>query len=151
REGRYLGLGIGCYIEGTGVGPFESAFVRIDPSGKVYVSSGACPQGQGMETIFSQVVADIWKVAPGDVVLSFADTAAIAIGFGTMASRSTVTASAAIHHASERLRDKVFTIAAGLLECAPADLELRDGGVGVAGVPGAVVTLARIARAATPG
>ena len=48
REGRYLGLGIGCYIEGTGVGPFEGAVVRIDPSGKIYASSGACPQGQGM-------------------------------------------------------------------------------------------------------
>jgi aerobic carbon-monoxide dehydrogenase large subunit len=58
RDGRYLGLGLGCYVEGTGVGPFESATVRIDPSGKVFVSSGACPQGQGMETIFAQVVAD---------------------------------------------------------------------------------------------
>src|SRR5579859_8020573 len=54
QQGRYLGLGIGCYIEGTGVGPFESAFVRIDPSGKIYVASGACPQGQGTEAIFSQ-------------------------------------------------------------------------------------------------
>jgi aerobic carbon-monoxide dehydrogenase large subunit len=151
REDRYLGLGIGCYIEGTGVGPFESAFVRIDPSGKVYVSCGASPQGQGMETIFSQVVADIWRVMPEDVVLTFADTAAIAIGFGTMASRSTVTASAAIHHASARLREKVFAIAANLLECAPADLELRDGGVGVVGVPGAAVSLAKVAQAARPG
>ncbi len=56
-EGRCLGLGIGCYIEGTGVGPFESAFVRIDPSGKIYVSCGAAPQGQGMESIFSQIVS----------------------------------------------------------------------------------------------
>src|SRR5271166_4262953 len=72
-EGRYLGLGIGCYIEGTGVGPFESAFVRIDPSGKIYVASGACPQGQGMETIFAQVAADIWKVVPEDVVIALAD------------------------------------------------------------------------------
>ena len=151
RAGRYLGLGIGFYIEGTGVGPFESAFVRIDPSGKVYVSCGAAPQGQGMETIFSQVVADVWQVAPEDVVLSFADTAAIAIGFGTMASRSTVTASAAIHHASARLRDKVFLIAAHLLECATADLELRDGGVGVVGVPGATVSLQKVAQAARPG
>ena len=119
-DGRYLGLGIGCYVEGTGVGPFESAMVRIDPSGKIYVSSGACPQGQGMETIFAQVVADAWSVAPEDVVMSLADTAAIAIGFGTIASRSTVTLSAAIHGASERLRDKVFAIAANLLECAPA-------------------------------
>ena len=155
-EGRYLGLGIGCYIEGTGVGPFESAFVRVDPSGKIYVSCGAAPQGQGMETIFSQVMADLWKIAPEDVVLTFADTAAIAIGFGTMASRSTVTASAAMHVASGRLRDKVFSIAAHLLECAPADLELRPGssgggGVGIAGVPGAEVSLAKVAQAARPG
>ena len=61
---RHLGLGIGCYIEGTGVGPFESAFVRVDRSGKIYVASGACPQGQGMETVFAQVAADIWKVTP---------------------------------------------------------------------------------------
>src|SRR5712671_1169707 len=118
HEGRYLGLGIGCYVEGTGVGPFESAMVRIDPSGKIFVSSGACPQGQGMETIFAQVVADAWCVDPADVVMSLADTAAIAIGFGTIASRSTVTLSAAIHGASERLRAKVFAIAANLLECA---------------------------------
>jgi aerobic carbon-monoxide dehydrogenase large subunit len=149
--GRYLGLGIGFYIEGTGVGPFESAFVRVDPSGKIYVSCGAAPQGQGMETIFSQVMADLWKVAPEDVVPTFADTAAIAIGFGTMASRSTVTASAAMHVASSRLRDKVFAIASHLLECAPADLELREGGVGVVGVPGAQVSLAGVAQAARPG
>ena len=151
RTGRYIGLGIGCYTEGTGVGPFESAFVRIDPSGKVYVSSGACPQGQGMETIFAQLVADLWRVAPDDVVVSLADTAAIAIGFGTMASRSTVTVSAALHHSSERLREKVFAIAGNLMECATVDLELRDGGVGIVGVPGAWVSLARVAQAAQPG
>jgi aerobic carbon-monoxide dehydrogenase large subunit len=150
-EGRHLGLGIGCYIEGTGVGPFEGAIVRIDPSGKVYASSGACPQGQGMETIFAQIVADAWKVTPEDVVVSLADTAAIPIGFGTMASRSTVTVSAALHHASQRLRDKAFAIAANMLECAPADLELRDGGVGVVGVPGTAISLARLAQAARPG
>jgi carbon-monoxide dehydrogenase large subunit len=101
------------------------------------------------------VAADLWKVPPEDVVIALADTAAIAIGFGTMASRSTVTLSAAMHHASERLREKVFAIAANLLECAPADLELRNGGVGVVGVPGGVpgatVSLARIAQAARPG
>src|SRR5436305_9611682 len=125
KAGRHLGLGIGCYIEGTGVGPFESAFVRIDPSGKIYVSSGACPQGQGMETIFAQVVADAWHVDPDDVVLTLADTAGIATGFGTIASRTTVTLSAAIHGASERLRAKVFALAANMLECSPGDLELR--------------------------
>jgi carbon-monoxide dehydrogenase large subunit len=151
QDGRHLGLGIGFYIEGTGVGPFESAFVRIDPSGQVFISGGAAPQGQGMETIFAQVAADLWKVSPDDVVVTLADTSAIAIGFGTMASRSTVTQSAALYHASERLREKVFAIAANILECAPADLELRDGGVGVVGVPGQTLSLARIARAAMPG
>jgi aerobic carbon-monoxide dehydrogenase large subunit len=151
REGRYLGLGIGCYIEGTGVGPFEGAIVRIDPTGKIYASSGACPQGQGMETIFAQIVADQWKVAPEDVVISLADTAVIPMGFGTMASRSTVTTSAAIHHASERLREKAFAIAAHLLECATGDLELRDGSVGIVGVPGSGVSFARLSQAARPG
>ena len=151
QEGRYLGLGVGCYVEGTGVGPFESATVRIDPSGKILVASGACPQGQGMETIFAQVVADSWRVAPDDVVISLADTAGIAIGFGTIASRTTVTLSAAIHGASERLRTKVFAIAANVLECAAADLELRQGGVGIVGVPGAELSLAKVAQAARPG
>ena len=154
-EGRCLGLGIGCYIEGTGVGPFEGAVVRIDPSGKIYASSGAAPQGQGMETIFAQIVADQWGVTPEDVVISLADTSVIPMGFGTMASRSTVTTSAAIHHASVRLREKAFAIAAHLLECATGDLELRDGGVGIVGVPGgapgAAVSFARLAQAARPG
>jgi aerobic carbon-monoxide dehydrogenase large subunit len=150
-EGRYLGFGIGCYVEGTGVGPFESALVRIDPSGKIYVASGACPQGQGMETIFSQVVADAWQVEPDNVVMALADTSAIAVGFGTIASRSTVTLSAAIHGATEKLRDKVFAIAANMLECAATDLELRRGHVGIVGVPGAEVSLAKIAAAARPG
>jgi carbon-monoxide dehydrogenase large subunit len=151
REGRHLGLGIGCYVEGTGVGPFESATVRIDPTGKIYIASGACPQGQGMETIFAQIAADAWGVDPEDVIVALADTAAIAIGFGTIASRSTVTGSAAIHYASGRLREKLFTLAAHLLECAPADLELRDGGVGIVGVPGAALSFAKLAQAARPG
>jgi len=151
KAGRHLGLGIGCYVEGTGVGPFESALVRIDPSGKIYVASGACPQGQGMETIFAQIVADTWKVDPDNVIVALADTSAIAIGFGTLASRSTVTLSAAIHYASVPLREKVFAIAANMLECSPGDLELRDGGVGLLGVPGVSVPLAKIAAAARPG
>ncbi|HEY1933426.1 MAG TPA: xanthine dehydrogenase family protein molybdopterin-binding subunit [Acetobacteraceae bacterium] len=150
-EGRYLGLGIGCYVEGTGVGPFETAFVRIDPSGRIYIAGGACPQGQGMETIFSQIAADLWKVTPDDVMITLADTAALAIGFGTVASRSTVLLSAAMHQASERLQKKVFAIAANILECAEADLELRAGGVGIVGVPGITLSLARIAAAARPG
>jgi aerobic carbon-monoxide dehydrogenase large subunit len=150
-DGRHLGLGLGCYVEGTGVGPFESALVRIDPSGKVYLCAGGCPQGQGMETIFAQVVADAWNVHPDDVIVTLADTAAISIGFGTLASRTTVTLSAAIHGASAKLRAKVFSVAANLLECATSDLELRNGRVGIVGIPGAEVTLAKVAQASRPG
>ena len=150
-RGRYLGLGLASYVEGMGVGPFESAIVRIEPTGAVFVTSGACPQGQGMETIFAQVVADAWSIKPEDAVIALADTSLIAIGFGTIASRSTVTLSAAIHYASERLRTKVFSIAAHMLECAPRDLELRGGKVGVLGAPGMEVTLAAVAQAARPG
>jgi aerobic carbon-monoxide dehydrogenase large subunit len=103
-----------------------------------------------METIFAQIVADLWKVPPEDVVIALADTGAISVGFGTMASRSTVTASGAMCGASERLKEKVFAVAAGILECAPADLELRDGGVGIAGVPGETIPFARIAGAVRP-
>ncbi|MBV9251005.1 MAG: molybdopterin-dependent oxidoreductase [Acetobacteraceae bacterium] len=100
-----------------------------------------------METIFAQVAADIWSVEPQDVVISLADTSLV----GTIASRSTVTLSAAIHYASERLRTKVFAVAANIMECAPADLELRSGKVGVVGVPGMEVTLASVAQASRPG
>lgn len=151
NAGRYIGLGLGCYTEGTGVGPFEGATVRIDGSGKIYVSSGAAAQGQGMETVFAQIAADAWGVSPEDVVVTLGDTGAIPMGFGTIASRSTVNVSAAIRYASDKLRAKAFAIAGSLLECAAADLELRRGGVGIAGVPGAQVSLAQLAQAARPG
>ncbi len=150
-KGRFLGLGIGCYTEGTGIGSFEGATVRVDPSGRICVSSGACPHGQGMETIFSQVAADAWGVEPESIITAFGDTASIPMGFGTIASRTTVTVSAAIHHASAKLREKMFVIAGHKLECAVADLELRNGRVGITGVPGAEMTFAEIARAARPG
>jgi carbon-monoxide dehydrogenase large subunit len=150
-QGRYLGLGLGCYTEGTGVGPFEGATVRIDGSGKICVFSGAAAQGQGMETVFAQIAADAWSVTPDDVAVVLGDSAAIPMGFGTLASRSTVNVSAAIRYASDKLREKAFAIAGNMLECAAADLELRKGAVGVAGVPGAQVSLAQLAHASRPG
>ena len=150
-EGRYLGLGIGCYTEGTGVGPFESASVRVDPSGMIAIATAACPQGQGHETIFAQVAAQTWDVPMEKVAVTVADTAALSMGYGTIASRSAVTASAAICEASERVKEKVFAIAAHLLETPETDLELRDGNVGVKGVPDMVVSLSQIAAAARPG
>ena len=151
KVGRYLGFGLAAYTEGTGIGPFEGAVVQIDSSGKIVVSAGACPQGQGMETIYAQVAADLWLVDVDDVIVVLADSNIIPHGFGTIASRSAVTVSSAIHFASKRLQHKVFAIAANLLECAPTDLELRRAGVGILGVPGREVSLARVAMAARPG
>ena len=150
-EGRHLGLGLGCYTEGTGVGPFEGATVKIDPTGKIMVATGACPQGQGHETVFAQVAADIWKVPIDDVYVTVADTAHVTMGYGTIASRSAVTASGAILGASETVRQKLFAVAAELLEAAESDLEIRGGGVGVRGVPDLHVGYRELARAARPG
>ena len=151
NEGRYLGLGLGCYTEGTGVGPFEGATVRLDPTGKIHVASGACSQGQGMQTVFAQITADIWAVTPDDVIVSLGDTGMIAMGWGTIASRTTVNLSSAIYHASEELKTKIFAMAAVLLQAKPDQLELRDGGVGVIGEPGRSTSFVEIARAARPG
>src|SRR3984957_209562 len=104
-----------------------------------------------METIFSEIVADAWQVTPDDVVIALADTAAIAIGFRPIASRRTGTLSAAIPGATEKLRDKVFSRPPNMLECSDTDLELRRGHVGIVGVPGAEVSLAKVALAARPG
>jgi carbon-monoxide dehydrogenase large subunit len=150
-EGIYLGLGLGCYVEGTGVGPFEGATVKIDPTGKIMVATGACSQGQGHQTIFAQVTADIWQVPIEDVFVTGADTAQVSQGYGTIASRSTVTATGAIQGASEEIHEKVFAIAGNMLETGEEDLELRNGGVGVKGVPDLHVTYRDIARAAKPG
>jgi carbon-monoxide dehydrogenase large subunit len=104
-----------------------------------------------METIFAQIAADAWAVDPKDVFVSLADTSLIQYGYGTVASRSTLNMGGAIHYASERLRDKVFKLAGHALECSPDDLELRDGGVCIKGVPGASVSLAKVAQLARPG
>jgi aerobic carbon-monoxide dehydrogenase large subunit len=151
RERRFIGLGLGCYVEGTGAGPFEGATVRIDPSGSIFVATGACAQGQGHETVFAQIAADQWGVRPQEVTVVVSDTAAIAMGYGTIASRSAVNSSSAIVLASEELRRKVLVIAGHALECDVADLELREGGVMVRGVPKLAMTLKEIAQVARPG
>src|SRR5690606_38736379 len=86
REGRFVGLGLGTYVEGTGAGPFESATVRLDASGTFFVATGACAQGQGHETVFAQVAADEWGVTPEKITVVVSDTSAVAIGYGTIAS-----------------------------------------------------------------
>ncbi len=151
RDNRCVGVGIGCYTEGTGVGSFEGARVEVDSSGKLRVSVGASGHGQGHETVFAQLTADLWGVAPEDVTVIGGDTGAIRYGCGTFASRSTVNAGTAIHEATRRLKAKVFELAGHLLEANPDDLATRDGRVFVAERPDHGVSLAELAGAAVPG
>jgi carbon-monoxide dehydrogenase large subunit len=151
RQGRYLGIGIGCYVEGTGVGSFEGARVRLDPSGQLVVSTGATGHGQGHETVFAQLAAEIWGLEPERVIVVEGDTAAIPFGCGTFGSRSTVNVGAALYYASARLKEKALGLAAHLLEANAEDLELRGGRVFVRGLPERGIGLGELARAAVPG
>ena len=151
RAGRHIGVGIGFYTEGTGVGSFEGARVEVDSSGKLLVSVGASGHGQGHETVFAQLAADLWGVTPEDVTVVGGDTDAIRYGCGTFASRSTVNAGTAIHEATRRLKEKVFELAGHLLEANPDDLITRGGRVFVEERPDHGVSLAELAGAAVPG
>jgi carbon-monoxide dehydrogenase large subunit len=151
QHGRYLGIGIGCYVEGTGVGSFEGAKVRIDPSGQIIIATGATGHGQGHETVFAQIAADLWGVSPENVRLVEGDTASIQFGCGTFGSRGTVNVGAALFEASARLKEKVLQIAAHLLEANRDDLELGNGKVFVRGLEQRSVSFRELARAAVPG
>ncbi len=151
RRGRYLGIGIGCYVEGTGVGSFEGVKLRIDASGHLNIATGATGHGQGHETVFSQIAADLWGVDPGDVTLVEGDTSSIPFGCGTFGSRSTVNVGSAIYEASALLKQKALRVAAHLLEANPDDLEVGQGKVFVRGLPQRAVSLGELARAAVPG
>jgi aerobic carbon-monoxide dehydrogenase large subunit len=147
KEGRYLGIGIGNGIKGTGRGPFESGIVRIGRSGRISVYTGAMPMGQGIRTALAQICAEQFNVSPDTVTVIAGDTAVIPHGQGGFASRQTVTAGSAVHLAAVAVREKALAIAAHLLEASPDDLEMRDGRIGVAGVPGSGVTLRTVAEA----
>ena len=149
-RGIYRGLGVSCYVEGTGVGPYEGATVRLDASGKVVVATGACSQGQGHETVYAQLAADALGVPLDDVTVIGGDTDAIAFGVGTFASRSLVLAGNAIAHAAGEVRTRLLAGAAVLLEASAADLDITDGQVGVRGAPGRAVPFARIVQASLP-
>ena len=134
-EGRYLGLGMAMGIKGTGRGPFESATVRVDRSGKVTVFTGALAIGQGLKTAFAQICAEQLGVHPRNITVVAGDTGAISLGMGAFASRQTVMGGSAVHVAASVVRDKVRKAAAEILEVDADDLELRDGRVEVKGVP----------------
>jgi aerobic carbon-monoxide dehydrogenase large subunit len=146
QVGRYLGLGLANYVEGTGRGPFESASLRVGASGKIVVTTGASAQGQGTKSMLTQLVCDVLGTAPNNVEVIAGDTAGTALGFGAFASRQAVTAGNAVHLAAIEVRDKAIKAAAEMLEASPGDLELKDGAVQVKGVPQMRKSLAEIAR-----
>jgi carbon-monoxide dehydrogenase large subunit len=135
RERRYIGIGIGSYVEGTGLGPFEGATLRVLPSGKVRLISGASPQGQGHRTSFAQIAADHLGIPPDAIDVVLADTDAIQMGYGAYASRLAANAGPAIHIAGQKLRAKIQKFAALALEAAEEDIELTNGRAHVRGVP----------------
>src|SRR5207249_2090575 len=147
-EGRYLGLGVACYVDGTGIGPYEGAHVRVEPSGKVLVATGLTTQGQGHYTTFAQIAADALGCDPTDITVVTGDTTRFNWGAGTFASRALVTSGNAVGIAARRVRDKALRLAALLLEVSPADLELAEGAVRVKGVPGRRLTLGALAAVA---
>ena len=149
-RGIHRGVGISSYVEGTGVGPYEGATVRLDASGKAVVATGACSQGQGHETVYAQIAADALGIGLEDVTVIGGDTDAIPFGIGTFASRSTVLAGNAVAASGASVRAKLVRAAARLLEAAETDLVVEDGGVFVRGSPGRALTFASIVRASLP-
>ncbi len=151
EQGIHRGIGLGTYVEGTGVGPFESGQVHLDSQGNVVIYSGCAPHGQGLDTTMSQVVADAFGITPEEVVFKAGDTALLPYGVGTFASRSVVTAGAAIIESSNRLLKRIRAIAGEVLEMAPEDLEVGGGRVSVRGAPSRGVSFKELYRAASPG
>src|SRR5437773_1725957 len=150
RDGRHLGLGVACYVEGTGIGPYEGADVRVEPSGHVFVATGVTTQGQGHPTTFAQIAAAVLGCDPAAVTVVTGDTSRFNWGAGTFASRALVTSGNAVAAAARKVRDKALRLAAELLEAAPEDLELADGVVRVRGAPDRALTLGALATVANP-
>jgi carbon-monoxide dehydrogenase large subunit len=149
-RGVHRGIGISGYVEGTAIGPYEGATVKLDLAGRVLVATGAINSGQGHETSFAQIAADALDVPLDWVTVVGGDTAAVPFGVGTFASRSAVTAGNSIADACREVRAKLTRAAAALLEAAPEDIEIADGRALVKGSPGSAVDLARVVQASIP-
>jgi CO/xanthine dehydrogenase Mo-binding subunit len=148
--GDHVGMGIGVYVEGTGVGPYEGAHVQVLVSGKVVAATGIPSQGQSHATVWAQIVADELGVDVADVEVTSGDTRRFAWGVGTFASRGAVTAGNAMSVAARMVADKAKRIASEHLEADAADLELVGGQVRVKGSPGRGMPLAAISVLANP-
>ncbi len=161
KNGRYLGVGISTYVEICGLGPssvagavgfqgglWESATVRLHPTGKATVLTGTSPHGQGEETTFAQVVAEELGLPLDDIEVVHGDTGAVSMGWGTYGSRTTVVGGAAIVLAARRVRDKAAKIAAHLLEASEGDLVFDQGRFSVRGSPDRAKTIQEVTLAA---
>ena len=150
EDGKYLGLGLAFYVEGTGLGPYEGGHIKVHPiTGKVYVNTGLTSQGQGHDTVFAQIVADQLGVRVEDVILVEGDTKAFDWGVATFASRAAVVSGNAIYKTALIVREKIIHAAANMLEADAADIELRDGAAYVKGTD-RKVPLAAVATATNP-
>jgi carbon-monoxide dehydrogenase large subunit len=158
-QGRLLGIGIASFTEVVGAGPsrqydiaglkmFDSAELRVHPTGKAILKLGVKSQGQGHETTFAQIVASELGIPSEDITVREGDTDNTPYGLGTYASRSTPVAGAATAVVARKLRDKARTIAAHLLETAPEDLDWETDRFFVKGAPDRGVTIQDIAFAA---
>ena len=137
-EGKRVGIGLACYVEGTGVGPYEGAHVHVETSGKVKVATGLTTQGQGHQTAFAQIVADELGVPFESVEVTTGDTRRMPYAVGTFASRAAVMSGSAVHLAAKRAKEKALRIAAEALEASVDDLEISDGVVRVIGTESAI-------------
>ena len=151
RDGRRVGLGIGCYVEGTGVGPYEGGHVLVETSGRVNVATGLTTQGQGHQTILAQIVADELGVRLDDVFVTTGDTRRMPYAVGTFASRGAVMSGNAVALAARVVRAKALRIAAEALEVSADDLQIEDGVISVKGAPDAArIDLSTVAVLSNP-
>lgn len=161
ERGRHIGIGIACYSEHTGYAPssyvakigvqhggYESAEVKVDPSGGVIVATGASPHGQGLETTLAQVCADELGIDIEKVKVIHSDTSRTPYSVGTLGSRGAVTAGGSVMLASRKIRDKAVKIAAHMLEARPEDVELEGGRAFVKGAAQKGIAFEEIAAAA---
>jgi len=149
-EGRRVGIGLACYVEGTGVGPYEGAHIRVETSGKVVVSTGLTTQGQGHETVFAQITASELGVPIEAVTVITGDTRRFEYAVGTFASRAAVMSGNAVALAARKVRAKALRIAGEALEVDASDLEVADGVVSVSGSPTAQIPLSTVAVLSNP-
>jgi carbon-monoxide dehydrogenase large subunit len=145
---RPIGVGIACYAQGTGLGPFEGATVRVDPRGKVFVLVGVAAQGQAHSTTLAQIAADTLGADLDDVTVLAGDTTLMPYGMGTGGSRVIVNTGPAVARAAAEVRDRAALVAAEILECDPKDVRLERSRAFVAGLPDRALPLARLAQAA---